>query len=50
MDCDICSSGVERTFLNKLVGGFVKVNGKKRVVCSSCQSKFRSKSDIVKEL
>ena len=50
MDCEICSSNVEKTFLSKLVGSFVKVNGKKRVVCSSCQSTLRSKEEIVKKL
>lgn len=50
MDCDICSSNVEKTFLGKLVGSFVKINGKKRVVCSSCQSRLKSKEEMTKSL
>jgi len=37
MKCDICKKKVEETFLKKIKGTFVKVSGKRKVVCSECQ-------------
>lgn len=36
--CDICSSKIETTFLNKILGTTVRdANGKKKTVCNQCQ-------------
>ena len=51
MKCEICKSKIEITFLNKLVGGYVKdKEGKKHTVCSSCQKKLQSKDELLANL
>ena len=36
--CEICGAKVETTFLNKLIGTYVKdAKGKKKAVCPACQ-------------
>ncbi len=42
MKCDLCKKTVEQTFLSKIKGTYVKVDGKKKVVCSDCQRKHPS--------
>jgi len=38
--CSICKEKVEETFLNKLVGTYVKdQDGKLKAICSNCQKK-----------
>jgi len=46
--CDICNKTVKETFLNKLVGTYIKVNKKRKTVCSECQKKYSSKEIIEK--
>jgi hypothetical protein len=41
MKCDICKGEVEETFLHKLKGCYVKVDGKQKAVCSNCQRKYK---------
>jgi len=48
MKCEACKSRIETTFLNKLLGTYVKdEKGKKHTVCFECQKKFRSKEEIL---
>lgn len=39
--CDICKDKIEETFLNKIKGSYVKVNGKLKIVCKKCQKKYK---------
>ena len=40
--CEFCNNKVEKTFLGKINGTFLR-NGKKlRIVCSNCQSKLKN--------
>jgi transposase-like protein len=48
MKCDICKQEIEETFLHKIKGSYVKVEGKRKVVCKDCQSKY--KEEIKSEL
>ena len=41
--CDLCGKKIDETFLNKIVGAYVKVNKKTKVICNECQSKFSMK-------
>ena len=51
MKCEICSKTIETTFLNKILGTYVKGNnGKLHAVCFECQKKFSSKEDILKAM
>jgi len=51
MKCEICKKNIEKTFLNKIVGTYVKdKKGKKHNVCPVCQKKLGSKKDILKKL
>jgi hypothetical protein len=51
MKCEICKEKVEETFLKKILGTYIKDSkGKKHVVCKACQSKVKSKEDILKKL
>lgn len=38
--CDICKEKIEKTFLNKIKGSYIRVNKKRKVICQSCQKKF----------
>ena len=40
MKCDVCKEKIETTFLEKIVGTYVKVNSKKKLVCNNCQKKY----------
>ncbi|MDO8480214.1 MAG: hypothetical protein Q7S65_00185 [Nanoarchaeota archaeon] len=50
MKCDLCSSKIQETFLNKMLGTQIKVSGKKKLVCFECQKKFPTKEALVKQL
>ena len=51
MKCGICKKNIEKTFLNKIIGTYVKdKNGKKHNVCPVCQKQLSSKKDILKKL
>lgn len=48
MKCEACKSKIETTFLNKVMGTYVKdEKGKKHAICFECQKKFRSKEEIL---
>ena len=51
MKCDICKNKIEETFLEKMLGTYVKDSkGKKHLICFECQKKFKTKEDILKQL
>lgn len=43
MKCDLCKGEVEGNFLNKIKGTYVKKEGKLKVICRKCQSKYKEK-------
>jgi hypothetical protein len=50
MKCEICKKNVEKTFLDKMIGGIVKdKKGKKHTVCPECQRKY-SKLEMLEKL
>ena len=51
MDCEICKVEIPVFYLEKKSGGVVKdAKGKKRWVCSACQSKHLTKDELLKQL
>ena len=51
MKCEICGNKITETFLGKIKGTYIKdENGKMHVVCFDCQTKFKTKEDILKEI
>lgn len=49
--CDICGSKVGETFLNKVLGTYVKdAKGKKHLVCFECQKKLKTKEEMLEKL
>lgn len=49
--CEICKANIGETFLNKIVGTYIKdEKGKKHIICFDCQKKFSSKKDILEQL
>lgn len=49
--CEICGKKIDKTFLNKIIGTYVKdKKGKKHMVCFECQSKFDSKEELMKNI
>ena len=51
MKCKICSKNIETTFMNKILGTYIKDDkGKKHVVCFECQKKFKDKKEILENL
>ncbi len=51
MKCEICGNKIEETFLKKILGSYVKdKKGKKHSICRECQSKFKSKEEILETL
>ncbi|MBL7147576.1 MAG: hypothetical protein ISS82_02010 [Nanoarchaeota archaeon] len=46
--CNICKKQIKETFLNKLIGTYVKVNKKKKIVCNDCQRKYSQKEILEK--
>ncbi len=51
MDCEICGKKLATTFMEKLIGTYVKDSkGKKHSVCFECQHKFAEKSLILQHL
>ena len=49
MKCDVCNNKIEETFLEKIKGIHLKINGKLKHVCNNCQKKF-SKNKIKEKL
>jgi len=51
MKCSVCGKTLAETFLNKIVGGYVKDDkGKRHPVCRECQKNLQSKEAILKEI
>lgn len=49
--CDICGKGVEKTFLGKIIGTYIKdEKDKKHLVCFECQKKFSKKEELLKAI
>ncbi|MCB9358749.1 hypothetical protein H6503_02365 [Candidatus Woesearchaeota archaeon] len=49
--CELCKEKVGETFLNKVLGSYIKDEaGKKHLVCSNCQSKLKDKTTILENL
>ena len=39
--CEICGEKVQKTFLNKILGTYMKdSHGKQRVICQNCQKEY----------
>lgn len=50
MKCELCKKNIESTFLNKMIGTYVKdKKGKKHTICSECQQKY-SKAEMLEKL
>ncbi len=50
MNCTICKSRINETFLRKIIGTYVKDDkGKKHAVCQNCQKNLSSE-DIKKKI
>ena len=51
MKCEICGNKLEETFLNKILGTYVKDKiGKKHSVCFECQKKLKTKEELLGKL
>lgn len=49
--CSICNKKIETTFLNKILGTYVKnKKGKRKAICFECQKKFHNKDDLLKNI
>ncbi|MFH1649784.1 MAG: hypothetical protein ABIA93_04505 [Candidatus Woesearchaeota archaeon] len=48
MKCASCGNNIEETFLKKPIGTYIKVKGKKKIICSECQK--LSKEEIASKL
>ncbi|MBC8495235.1 hypothetical protein H8D36_03720 [archaeon] len=49
MKCDICGKKIEKTFLNKIVGSYMRNSKhKKKVVCPECQKKYGKEELLTK--
>lgn len=40
MKCDNCGQAIKETFLKKLVGTYVRKDGKRVALCNECQKKL----------
>ncbi|MEM4397031.1 MAG: hypothetical protein QW757_00220 [Candidatus Woesearchaeota archaeon] len=47
--CNICNKKIEVTFLNKILGTYIKKNSKLHPICNQCQKKY-SKEEILSRL
>jgi hypothetical protein len=51
MKCGICSTGMQTTFLGKIIGTHIKdEKGKVYMVCFECQKKFPTKQEMLAKL
>jgi len=51
MKCEVCKKKLEETFLKKILGTYVKdEKGKKHCICPACQTKLKTKEEILKAL
>ncbi len=42
MKCSLCKKEVETTFLGKIKGTYMNINGEKKIICSECQKKHKN--------
>lgn len=49
MKCASCNQQIQTTFLDKLVGTYIKKDGKQHPVCDECQRAF-SKEEILERI
>ena len=50
MKCEICKSKIQTTFMNKLIGTYIKdEKGKKHTICKNCQQS-NTKEEILTKL
>lgn len=48
MKCELCKKKIEETFLNKLLGTYIKdKNGKKHAVCKDCQRQYNNDKEKI---
>jgi len=51
MKCEICSKNIETTFMEKILGTYIKDDkGKKHTICQECQKKFPDKATILENI
>lgn len=51
MKCGVCSKKIPELFLSKIDGTVVKdAKGKKKYLCSECQSKLKTKEEMLAAL
>ena len=51
MKCNLCKKTIDTTFLNKIMGTYVKDKaGKLHAVCFECQKKFNSKEELIAKI
>ena len=51
MKCEICKTKIEKTFLGKILGCYIKdAKGKKHVVCPQCQKNLKTKEEVLKKI
>lgn len=52
MKCEICRKEIESTFMNKILGTYMKdERGKKHAICFECQKKFNNnKKEILENI
>ena len=50
MKCSICGKKGEKTFLNKIIGTIIRVDKKDKYICNECQSKLKTKEEIIKNI
>ncbi len=43
MKCDFCGSEIGESFLGKIRGAYVKIDEKRKAVCSDCQRKYKGR-------
>ncbi len=49
MKCEVCKKDVEKTFLNKPIGTYMKDSkSKKRLVCNNCQKTYKKEEILTK--
>ena len=50
MKCEICKNKIQQTFLNKILGTYIKdKEGKKHIICSECQKRFSNDKEKILE-
>ena len=51
MNCEVCGKKLGTTFLDKIVGTYVKGSkGKKHSICFECQKKFPEKAMLLQQI